>query len=165
MPSAIESRREGRLPGDLGCRAEQCWSMSSKPQSVGIIGAPFSKGQVSKSLALNNWSLAEKLRACLIQPDLKFVLKSFHHFTSLYNYGHKSTYNIRFVTITPNLSHSLFYLNLLNFSFFEKIVLSGNRLFLPCSYSFRFPCSYHYWCYCVYVEGDRILRKYIFLVM
>ena len=60
----------------------------------------------------------------LIQPDLKFILKSFHHFTSLYNYGHKSTYNIRFITITPNPSHSQFYLNVPNFSsFFEKIIL------------------------------------------
>jgi hypothetical protein len=30
-------------------------SMSSKPKSLEIIGAPFSKGQVS--LALNDWNL------------------------------------------------------------------------------------------------------------
>lgn len=68
-------------------------------------------------------SLSGQLNS-LIQPDLKFILKSFHHFTSLYNYGHKSTYNIRFITITPNPSPSQFYLNVSNFSsFFEKIIL------------------------------------------
>lgn len=32
-------------------------SMSSKPKSIGIIGAPFSKGQVSESLPLHAWNL------------------------------------------------------------------------------------------------------------
>ena len=70
----IESRREGQLPGDLGCHAEQCWSMSSKPQSVGIIGAPFSKGQPRGGVeegpaVLRKAGLLEKLKE--LEYDVK----------------------------------------------------------------------------------------------
>ena len=39
---------EWQLAGDLGCSDKKCQSMSSKSKSIGVIGAPFSKGQVSQ---------------------------------------------------------------------------------------------------------------------
>lgn len=48
MLSVIEGCREQRLAWELGCSEKKSQSMSSKSKSIGIIGAPFSKGQVSK---------------------------------------------------------------------------------------------------------------------
>lgn len=48
MPSVTE----GSLTGELKCSKEKCQSMSAKSRTIGIIGAPFSKGQVRKKVFL-----------------------------------------------------------------------------------------------------------------
>ena len=52
MSSVTEGCREWCVAGELREAERRGQSMSSKSKFIGIIGAPFSKGQVSKKLGL-----------------------------------------------------------------------------------------------------------------